>query len=160
MTQKSIREAFPILARHEGVWEGWYRHIAPDGTLVDQHKSKLVCRVQDDKPTLYHQTNYYTWENGETETRDFKGDMVGDKLIFDNDIIKGWAAQVDVDDSKRTMFLHWERVNEPDLYLYEMIQISDCGHFRTRVWQWIKDGKTLQRTLIDEQRTSHDWRGQ
>jgi len=82
-----------------------------------------------------------------------------DKLIFDNDIIKGWAGEVALDDSERTIFLHWERVEEPDMYLYEMIQISDCGNFRSRVWQWIKGGQTIRRTLIDEQRVSLDWAG-
>jgi len=33
-----------------------------------------------------------------------------------------------------------------------MIHNSDCGKFRSRVWQWIRDGKTQMRTLIDEQK--------
>jgi len=159
MTKQPLRDSFPRLARHEGIWEGWYRHVNPEGKLIDEHKARLVCRLPADQPDLYHQTNYYTWENGETEVRDFKGNAFEDKLIFDNDIIKGWAGEVALDDSERTIFLHWERVEEPDMYLYEMIQISDCGNFRSRVWQWIKGGQTIRRTLIDEQRVSLDWAG-
>ena len=55
------------------------------------------------------------------------------------------------------MMLHWTRVNEPDLYLYEMIQISDDGAARARVWHWFKSDRLFQRTLVDERRVSTDW---
>lgn len=160
MTQLLLRETFPLLARNEGIWEGWYRHFDIDGNQIDAHRSKLVCRIPDDAQNIYHQTNHYTWEDGSTEIRDFKGEAFEDKLVFDNDLIKGWAAEVKLDENRRTMMLHWERVDEPGIYLYEMIQLSDCGKLRTRVWQWIKDGKTLKRTLIDERKVSDEWRGQ
>lgn len=156
----SLRETFPLLTRHEGVWEGWYRHVDIDGVQVDAHHARLVCRIPDDAPNIYHQTNHYTWEDGKTEIRDFKGEAKGDRLVFDNDIIKGWAAEEPLDENRRTMMLHWVRCGEPGIYLYEMIQLSDCGQFRTRVWQWLADGKTVQRTLIDEKKISDEWRGQ
>jgi len=159
MTTQPLRKSFPQLAKHEGVWEGWYRYVDAEGNLIDKHKSKLVCRLPKDQPTLYHQTNYYTWEDGKTDVRDFKGYASEDKIIFDNDLIKGWAGGVSLDDSGRSIMLHWERVAEPETYLYEMIQISDCGQYRSRVWQWLKNGQITQRTLVDEQRISHDWSG-
>ncbi len=159
MSNLSLRETFPQLALHAGVWEGWYRYIDVDGNQIDAHKSKLVCRLPENQPDLYHQTNHYTWEDGTTDVRDFKGNAFENKLIFDNDIIKGWAGEVTLDENRRTMMLHWERMGEPGVYLYEMIQISDCNNFRTRVWQWIENGQATQRTLIDEHRVSHDWQG-
>ena len=48
--------------------------------------------------------------------------------------------------------LHWTRQNEPGVYLYEMIQLSDCGQYRSRVWQWFRQGRLTGRTLIDEVR--------
>ncbi len=155
--QNSVKEAFPELAIHEGVWEGWYRYVDVNGKQIDAHQSRLICRVPKDTPSTYHQTNHYTWENGDTDVRDFKGQMEGSKLIFDNDLIKGWAAAAAEDDHQRTVLLHWSRVGEPNLYLYEMIQISDCENYRTRVWQWLRDGQTIQRTLIDEKRITRDW---
>ena len=74
MSKLNLRETFALLARHEGVWEGWYRHFDINGEQIDAHKSKLVCRIPDEKPNIYHQTNHYTWENGETEIRDFMGE--------------------------------------------------------------------------------------
>lgn len=156
----SLRDTFPLLARHEGVWEGWYRYIDVNGKQIDAHHARLICRIPDDTPNIYHQTNNYTWEDGRKDIRDFKGQAEGNRLIFNNDIIKGWSAEEPLDEHRRTMMLHWTRVGEPEIYLYEMIQLSDCGNFRTRVWQWLKDGKTVQRTLIDEERISHEWRGE
>ena len=42
-------------------------------------------------------------------------------------------------------------------HLYEMIQMSDDGLTRARTWQWFKNDRLFQRTLIDETRVSLDW---
>ena len=39
-----------------------------------------------------------------------------------------------------------------------MIQLSDCGTLRNRVWHWYKKGVLIQRTLIDEKFVSRDWK--
>jgi len=77
-------------------------------------------------------------------------------LIFSG-TIDGWAASVDLDEFDRTMLLYWKRINEPDLYIYEMIQLSDDRKHRSRTWQWFNNGKLLKRTLIDELKISDDW---
>jgi len=58
----------PQLIASEGVWEGWYRYYdAATGALVDQHRSRLICRMMpEDSPFPYYQTNQYFWENGRT----------------------------------------------------------------------------------------------
>jgi hypothetical protein len=38
-----------------------------------------------------------------------------------------------------------------------MIQMSDDGLTRARTWQWFKNDRLFQRTLIDETRVSLDW---
>ena len=155
-----IKKQMPILARHEGVWEGWYRYYDADGNKVDEHRSKLICRFPEDGEYPYHQTNHYSWEDGRTEVRDFPTQIKDGRIIFSGEI-EGWAAEVPLDENHRTVMLHWNRTDRDDLYLYEMIQISDCSRYRNRVWQWIsKEGKILQRTLIDEVKVSDDWRGQ
>ena len=150
----SLRASLPFLARNEGVWEGYYRYYSPDGGKIDEHKSRLICRVIDDRD--YHQTNVYRWADGKKETRDFPAEIRGSRLVFTNEIT-GWAEAVDLDEHKRTMMLHWTRNGEPDLYLYEMIQLSDDGEARARVWQWFRGDRLLQRTIIDERRVSTDW---
>lgn len=145
----------PLLARNEGVWEGYYRYFDPKGNKIDEHKSRLLCRIKDDRD--YHQTNLYRWSDGSRETRDFPARIQGNRLILYTEI-DGWAAAVDLDEHQRTMMLHWTRRNEADLYLYEMIQLSDDGKSRARVWQWFKNDRLTQRTLIDEARVATDWR--
>lgn len=153
----TIKEDMPLLASNEGVWVGWYRHYDADGKLFDEHRSKLICRFPDEGPVPYHQTNIYQWEDGKVEVRDFPAGYADKHLLFDNDLIDGWAAEVPLDTHGRTTMLNWVRKGEEDLYLYEMIQNSDCGNYRARVWQWFKDGRLNARTLIDEERKTHNW---
>lgn len=150
----SLREAHPFLARNEGVWEGYYRFYDVNGDKTDEHKVRLICRIIDDKD--YHQTNLYRWADGKKETREFPAKFDGNKIVFD-DVIDGWAAAVDLDEHGRTMMLHWTRHDEPGLYFYEMIQLSDDGNSRARVWHWFRNDRLVQRTLIDERRISDDW---
>lgn len=154
-----IRRDMPLLARAEGVWEGWYRYYdAATGELTDQHRSRLICRLPEDgTPSDYHQTNYYFWEDGRTEERDFPANYHDRRIWWDNDLIKGWAAAMQPDDNNLSTCLNWVRKGEANMYLYEMIQVDESHNFRSRVWQWFRDGKCFQRTLIDEHRVSNDW---
>lgn len=154
-----LHTAMPLLASQEGIWEGWYRYYDADGNKLDEHRSRLVCRLPKEGPVPYHQSNHYFWEDGRKEVREFPATYRDGRLRFDNDLITGWAAEVPLDEHGRTLMLHWVRKGEPDTYLYEMIQVSDCGRYRTRVWQWIKGGRTRMRTLIDEEKVSDSWEG-
>ena len=73
-------------------------------------------------------------------------------------MIYGWCTEIPEDDLHRTLMLYWKRKGEEGLELYEMIQLSDCGTLRNRVWHWYKNGVLVQRTLIDEKFVSRDWR--
>jgi hypothetical protein len=151
----SLSTSIPLLARNEGVWEGYYRYYDPSGVQVDEHRSRLLCRIIDDRD--YHQTNVYRWADGRRENREFPAEIRGPRLVFTNEIT-GWAQAVELDEHGRTLMLHWTRNGEPDLYLYEMIQLSDDGQARARVWHWYKADRLFQRTLIDERLVSRDWK--
>ncbi len=153
-----IKDDMPLLARHEGVWEGCYRYYDASGRLVDEHASRLLCRFPDSGPWPYHQTNIYTWADGRREVRDFPATYASGRIWWDNDLIRGWAAELDLDDRRRTVVLYWQRTGDPDLYLYEMIQLSDDGTQRCRTWHWIRSGALEQRTAIEERLVSRDWR--
>jgi hypothetical protein len=152
-----LRDQLPVLARHEGVWEGLYRYCDAHGEKTDEHHSRLVCRFPASGPFPYHQTNYYTWPDGRQEVRDFPASLVDGRLRWDNELINGWAADVHLDAFGRTTMLYWVRKDAPDIYLYEMIHLSDCGQHRSRVWQRFRDGRLLGRTLINERKLSDDW---
>jgi hypothetical protein len=159
MSNKSIREAMPLLIANGGVWHGVYRHYdAKTGRLTDEHLSRLICRVIEDGENDYHQTNFYYWADGRTDIRDFPATYRDGRIWFDNALITGWAAAMQPDDFNRSQCLNWTRNGEPGLYLYEMIQNSDDFKHRHRTWQWFKDGICFQRTLIDEEFVTSDWR--
>ncbi|WP_433213948.1 DUF3598 family protein [Microtetraspora malaysiensis] len=145
-----IREEMPLLARHEGVWDGTYTYVDPDGKITDSHRSRLTCAFPEDAEWDYHQTNVYTWDDGRTEEHRFPGTYLGGgRCAFDTDRIKGefWG----VDDS--TIYLSWiYKELETGLRLFELIVLSEDGNSRNRVWQWIKHGTCVQRTLINEKR--------
>jgi hypothetical protein len=160
-----IKRGLPLLSKHEGVWDGWYRHYDPNGNKIDEHRSRLICRFpeagdaefQSGQP--YQQSNFYSWPDGKTDVREFPAAYRDGRLWFDNELIDGWAAEVGLDEHHRTVMLYWKRKGDDDLYLYEMIQLSDCGKYRHRVWHWYRHGRIVSRTLIDEERASHQWRG-
>ena len=154
-----LRILMPAFARHEGIWEGTYRYVDASGTTIDEHASRLVCRIVPGHAFPYHQTNHYRWADGRTEVRDFPASFRDGRLWFDNELISGWAAEVPLDQFHRSVMLYWVRRDDPATYLYEMIQLSDCGRYRTRVWQWIRAGQCWQRTLIDERKVAEDWTG-
>jgi hypothetical protein len=153
-----IREDMPLLARHEGVWDGTYTYYNAAGEKIDEHKSRLLCRFPDGGEYPYHQTNYYRWDDGRAEVRDFPASYADKRVWWDNELIKGWAAEVPLDDRHRTVMLYWQRQGDPELYLYEMIQISDDGQSRCRTWHWIRSGQLETRTAIQERLVTRDWR--
>lgn len=154
-----IREEMPVLARHEGVWDGTYIYYNAAGEKIDEHKSRLLCRIDDDAKHAYHQTNFYTWADGKTEIRDFPSDYRDGRIWWDNELIVGWAAEVKLDQNDRTLMLYWQRTGDPSLYLYEMIQLADDGQSRCRTWHWIRNGRLETRTAIEEHLVTRDWRG-
>ena len=153
-----IREDMPLLARHEGVWDGAYSYYDAAGTKVDEHASRLFCRFLDDGPHPYHQTNHYTWPDGRTEVRDFPAEYRDGRVWWNNELIQGSAWEVGQDDEGRSVMLYWQRTGDPSLYLYEMIQIADDGQSRCRTWHWIRNGNLETRTAIQERLVTKDWR--
>jgi hypothetical protein len=143
-----IREGMPVLARHEGVWDGRYVHVDAEGAQVDAHDSTLTCRFPEAGD--YHQTNRYTWADGRVEEIEFPASYRDGRIWFDTDRIKGSAWEID----DRTVVLHWSYKHDPQGYLYEMIQLSDCGNHRARTWHWFEGGELVKRTLIKEQKRS------
>ncbi|MCF6475724.1 DUF3598 domain-containing protein [Nonomuraea sp. MG754425] len=140
-----LRERMPLLARHEGEWEGDYLHLGRDGHLLDRHRVRMTCAISGD---TYHQTNRYTWDDGRSEVHEFPGVYLGDgRCGFDTERIEGvfW----ELDDS--TIYLTW-RFKGQDVRMFEIIVLSEDGRSRSRVWQWLQDGVCVRRTLIDERR--------
>ncbi|MGW0811431.1 hypothetical protein [Nonomuraea sp. NPDC002799] len=143
-----LRADMPLLARHEGEWEGEYLHLDRDGNPIDRHRVLMTCTILDD--AVYHQTNRYLWDDGRSEVHEFPGTYLGGgRCGFDTDRIRGEFWELD----DTTIYLSWQYKGEgEDLRLYELIVLSADGKSRSRTWQWVKDGVCVKRTLINERR--------
>jgi hypothetical protein len=145
-----IREGMPLLARHEGEWEGEYTHVAADGKIIDQHRSHLTCSFPKTGEYQYHQVNRYTWADGREEVHEFPGRYDGyGRMVFDNERLRGMTWGLD----ENAVYLTWiYKSADPsiDQRLFELIVLSDDGRHRSRVWQWLEHGVCVRRTLINE----------
>ncbi|WTW96263.1 hypothetical protein OG216_24125 [Streptomycetaceae bacterium NBC_01309] len=146
----SIKDEMPLLARHEGEWEGEYIWVDADGNVTDRHATHLACTFPADGEWPYYQVNTYTWPDGRTEVNHFPAAYKDRNIWFDTDRINGRAWEVD----ERTICLTWTRKDDPNGFFYEMIQLDETGTKRSRVWQWFEDGVCTKRTLINERRVS------
>lgn len=149
-----IRQGMPLLARHDGEWEGVYTHVDSDGKIIDQHKSHLSCRFPADGSGDYLQINTYTWEDGRQEVYSFPGSYDGyGRMIFDTERMRGITWGLD----ETAVYLTWTyKSTDPaiDQKLFELILLSPDGTKRSRVWQWLEHGICVKRTLINETRVA------
>jgi hypothetical protein len=145
---KSFAEAMPSIHRHAGEWEGIYRHVDRDGTLIDQHHMWTRCEFPADGPFAYVQTNHLRWDDGREQRHSFGGAWRDGRLVWDTDRFHGhgWETEEGV------LMLRLDRKDEPGVHFIEMITISADGQTRARTWQWFKDGSPIRRTLCDEWR--------
>lgn len=145
-----IRTGMPLLARHEGVWEGVYIHVDKDNNEIDRHKSRLQCLMPEGGEHPYYQINTYTWDDGRTEEIHFPAVYRDGKIWWDNERIIGNCWEAD----EQTILLKWARKDLPNAYLYEMIQLSADGNERARTWHWFENDELFKRTCIKEKRVA------
>ena len=158
-TTQQVRERLPVVARNEGVWDGMFRRVDPAGRVTAEFKARIIKRFLPDEfwPEIYHQTNMYELPDGKRQVIDTKGEYRDGKIHFASERVTGWQLDDPADPFKRTVFLYMVYNSDPDQYVYEMINLSDDGKYRTRMTQFLKGGRTTRRTLIDEELVTHDW---
>lgn len=49
----SLRKAMPLLARHEGVWDGFYRYYDAAGDKIDEHRVSTAWAEYEDRDPGY-----------------------------------------------------------------------------------------------------------
>jgi hypothetical protein len=144
----TIQAEMPVLARHQGDWVGTYTVVDAEGKILDKHESHLTCLFPEDGSSPYYQTNRYKWGDGKVEEYEFPGMYQDKKLLFDTERINGEAWEID----ESTVILKFTYKEKPEIYVYEMINISPDNNYRSRTWHWFNNGKLFQRTLIQEER--------
>jgi hypothetical protein len=128
-----------------GIWEGTYTRLAPDGTILFKHKSRLTLRLDGNE---WRQTNYYEFEDGRVEFHNFGMSPFTEQGVmqYDNPRITGEAREAN---GGKNILLWWSYKQEPGTMLYEMITPLSNTH-RTRVWQHTRDGIFEGLTMIEE----------
>jgi hypothetical protein len=151
LTREEFAKKFPVISRQEGVWTGRFRRYDADGNLTADSASEITVKLDfSNEKTPYRQTNKYVFADGKTQTIESEGRIEGDKLVFSNAQIEGWATDLTSDENKRTSFFYLKYKDGSNMYVYEIVTLSDDGKSRSRATQYLKDGKIVRRTLIDE----------
>ena len=144
----ALAAVMPSILRHEGTWEGVYRHLDAEGRLIDRHGARVVCSFPDDGPFAYVQSNTFNWNDGREFKVDLPGRLRGDRLHWDTDTFHGTAWEA----GDGVVLLNLDRYDEPGARFFEMIVMGDGGDHRARTWQWFRGGRLYKRTLCDERR--------
>jgi len=147
-----VREHMPLLARHAGVWEGEYTHLAPDLAVQDRLSFRILVEFPEDSSAAYRQTSHYWWPDGRTEALRYEGNYRDGCVVFDTGRIHGACREVD----DRTLYLRFAFNADPSGYVCEMIQLSADGRHRARTWHWFRQDALWRITLVREGRVSFD----
>lgn len=156
-----LAQYMPVTVKSIGVWGGTFCRVNPDGKTYEKLRSEVIFRVFDDEkwPHIYRQTNSFFNQAGEMiQTYDTEGYFDKDRLRYESGRVRGWAADDPMDEFGRNALLFMEILYRKNEYVYEIATMSDCGKFRARTVQFLKDGQTTQRTLIDEHLITKDWK--
>jgi hypothetical protein len=151
LPREEFANIFPAISRQEGVWIGRFRRYDAEGNLMADLSSEITVKLDfSNEKTPFHQTNKYTFADGKTQIIESEGRIEGNKLFFSNAQIEGWATDLISDDNKRTSIFFFKYKDGSNIYVYEIVTLSDDGKIRSRATQYLKNGKIIRRTLIDE----------
>jgi len=147
-----IPRELPLLARHAGVWEGEYTHLAPDHSVQDRYLFRILVEFPEAGDAHYRQTSHYWWHDGRTQQLVYEGWYRDGRVHFDTGRIRGacWA----IDDL--TLYITFGFHADPAGYVCEMIQLSPDGLDRARTWHWFREHRLWRITLVREHRIGQD----
>lgn len=148
----SIYEGLPLIALNEGRWDGTYRMVKPDSTLVEQYDFRIRVSLSRDNRRAYRQDSHYRYPDGSTSAIVFQAAYADGQMRWDDERIFGRLWQI----SEDTVYLTFGFHGMANTVCHEMIQTQPNGIDRGRTWLWYVDGKLDRYTLIDERRVDDD----
>lgn len=143
-----VRSSMPVLAKHEGTWEGAYTFVDLRGEVQDQYDFSIDVALSAEDRHAYQQTSRYRWKDGRKQELYFEAQHQEGQLVWDNGRIAGRMWQLD----DRSLYLRFGFAAMPDVECFEMIQISEDGETRGRTWLWYRSQVLYQSVLVDERR--------
>lgn len=148
--RQTLARIMPTMLRHEGLWRGVYRHIDPEGGLLDEHRTEVRCEFPDAGPYAYVQHNHFQWADGRALQVTLPGVLRGDRLWWDAPTFSGSAWE----SHDGLILLNLTRKDEPGAMFFEMITLSEDGLRRARTWHWFKNSALFKRTLCNEEKAA------
>ena len=152
------RSGSPHIAGQQGVWRGVFRRYDPSGKLTAEFPSEITMRVIPKDGRLdYHQTNRYFPEGKPKEVIESYGEVRDGRAYFGNARLEGWKMDVPDDPSQRSAVILMNYKDGSGMYVHEIVSVSSDGRYRARATQYLKEGRLVSRTLIDEEKITEDW---
>ena len=152
------RSGVPHIAGQQGVWRGVFRRYDPSGKLTAEFPSEITMRVIPKDGRLdYHQTNRYFPEGKPKEVIESYGEVRDGRAYFGNARLEGWKMDVPDDPSQRSAVILMNYKDGSGMYVHEIVSVSSDGRYRARATQYLKEGRLVSRTLIDEEKITEDW---
>jgi hypothetical protein len=146
--RRALSHSFPSILRHEGAWEGVYRHMDVNGQCLDEYEARVFCEFPDEGEVVYREHATFSWADGRSASHDVPAYLREEKLWWDMPAFHGYAWEA----GNGVILLASEREDEPGATFLEAIVLAPGGQTRARTWHWFKDGVLYRRTLCDEAR--------
>lgn len=135
-----------------GTWTGIFRRYDAGGALVETLPSEIRIAFDRDGQD-YIQTNILRRPDGREERIETTGRWDGDRLRFSNARIEGWFGPLEGDTTGLASVLQMTFKGPQPMTMSELLTVSPDSKHRMRVAQYVRDGKIVRRTLIDEERS-------
>ena len=156
ISRAQLRRRMPLTAKMEGVWEGTFRRVGPKGEIIEALPSRITVQLLPDGEAYdYRQINVLNPDSDEEQRIESYGKWDVDRLRFFNTRLEGWAQAVAADEAGRTAVFLMEFKDGSGLTVSEVVSFRPGNpDARMRATQYMREGRIVRRTLIDETKVS------
>lgn len=136
-----------------------FRRCHAEDRLTAEFPGEIIARIEDrGGQQLYRQSNRYTPPDAPQQVIESTGEVRERRIWFENERLSGWSMNFPADTSGRGAVSVMDYKDGSSQYVYEIVTNSADGKRRSRATQFLKDGKIVRRTLIDEEKITAGWR--
>ena len=156
ISRAELRRRMPLTAKMEGVWEGTFRRVGPKGEIIEALPSRIIVQLLPDGEAYdYRQISVLNPDGDEEQRIESYGKWDVDRLLFFNGRLEGWAKAVAADEAGQTAVFLMEFNDGSGLTVSEVVSFRPGNpDARMRATQYMRDGRIVRRTLIDEIKVS------
>lgn len=156
ISRAQLRRRIPLTAKMEGIWEGTFRRVDARGEIIEILPSRITVRLlPDGEAHDYHQISLLNPGGADERRIESYGKWDVDRLRFFNHRLEGWAKSVAADEAGQTSVFLMEFKDGSGLTVSEVVSFRPGDpDVRMRATQYMRDGKIVRRTLIDEIKVS------